>query len=240
MPELDDRRTEERRIRVAYAGRRCDDRYGWSSPAYVFMMHEVERRLLELLSRNGLSSLDGRSILEIGCGTGHWLREFVKWGARPRDVVGMDLLADRVDAAKARCAPGVRLFTGSAASLPLPDARFDVVAQFTVFTSILDPDLKRRVAAEMRRVAKPDGLMLWYDFSFDNPGNPDVRGIRATEIRKLFPGCSVTLRRVTLAPPVTRRVAPRSWLVCTLLDAIPLLRTHYLGLIRKREDDRQW
>jgi hypothetical protein len=61
----------------------------------------------------------------------------------------------------------------------------------------------------------------------------NVRGIAAREIQRLFPGCSVNLRRVTLAPPLTRRLASRSWLACSLLEAIPLLRTHFLGVIRK-------
>jgi len=219
--------------RRATSDRRIDARYAWSTPAYVFMMQGIERRLLALLSRSGISSLAGKRILEIGCGTGHWLREFVKWGAYPQDVVGMDLLVDRVRQAGAVCAQGVQLFCGSAAALPLCDGSFDVVAQFTVFTSILDPELKREVAVEMLRVAKPDGLILWYDFLFDSPHNRNVRGVGRTEIRRLFPGRSVSLQRVTLAPPIIRRLASRSWLACSLLDAIPLLRTHYLGVVRK-------
>jgi SAM-dependent methyltransferase len=227
--------TEERRIRAVVAQRPIDDgRYAWSTPAYVFMMHGVERRLLALLSRNAVPSPKGRRILEIGCGTGHWLRQFVKWGARPQDVAGIDLLAERVTEARALSAQRIQLFCGSAGALPLRDASFDVVAQFTVFTSILDPALKRQVALEMLRVVKPDGLVLWYDFLFDNPKNPDVRGVGRREIGRLFPGCSIELERVTLAPPLTRTFAGRSWLVCSLLEAIPLLRTHYLGVIRKR------
>ena len=86
----------------------------------------------------------------------------------------------------------------------------------------------------MLRVTKPDGLILWYDFLYDNPKNPDVRGVRKREIQRLFPGCSVGLRKVTLAPPIVRRLAARAWWLCTILEAIPLLRTHYLGVIRKR------
>src|SRR3990172_3391142 len=105
MPELGTGSfTEERRIRATFAQRRNDDRYAWSTPAYVFMMQGIERQLLALLSRNDMSCLSGKRILEIGCGTGHWLREFVKWGAHPQDVVGMDLLADRVSETNALCA----------------------------------------------------------------------------------------------------------------------------------------
>jgi SAM-dependent methyltransferase len=224
---------EERRIRATFAQRLNDDRYAWTTPAHVFMMQSVERRLLATLSHNGITSLGGKRILEIGCGSGRWLREFVKWGAQPDNVMGMDLRADGVIGARETCAHGVRLFCGSAAALPLPAASFDLVAQFTVFTSILEAALKRQVAFEMLRVVKPTGLILWYDFFFNNPKNANVRGVAGREIQRLFPGCSVKLRRVTLAPPLTRRLASRSWSACSLLEAIPLLRTHFLGVIRK-------
>ncbi len=102
-----------------------------------------------------------------------------------------------------------------------------------MFTSILDADLRRQVASEMLRVVKPDGVILWYDFHMRNPRNPGVRAVRKAEIRELFPGCSMTLRRITLAPPITRMLAHRSSLLCHLLERVSLLRTHYLGLIRK-------
>jgi len=69
---------------------------------------------------------------------------------------------------------------------------------------------------------------------YDNPRNPDVRGVRAGEIRSLFPGFEIHLRRITLAPFIARRL-PESLLpvLYPLLAAIPLLRTHYLGLLVK-------
>src|SRR5688500_10146512 len=109
-PRLVSFATEERRIRAAFSQRRTGPTYAWSNPAHVFIMQGVERQILRCLAANGMASLSGKCILEIGCGTGHWLREFVKWGAQPHDVVGMDLLADRLDEARALCAQGVHLF----------------------------------------------------------------------------------------------------------------------------------
>jgi len=226
-------RAEEARIRAAYARRRQDERYAWSNPGHLFMVQDLERRLLRLLRQRSVLPLRDKRILEIGCGVGHWLREFVKWGANPAAVAGVDLLRDRIAAAKRLCPNGTQVFPCGAAALPFPDAEFDIVGQFTVFTSILDSDLKRRVAGEMMRVLKPGGCVLWYDFHVGNPHNPDVRAVGRREIADLFQGCSIALWRVTLAPPIARFVAPRSWLLCTLLDGIPLLRTHYLGVIRK-------
>ena len=85
----------------------------------------------------------------------------------------------------------------------------------------------------MLRVLKPGGTLLWFDFHMDNPKNRDVVGIRRGEIRSLFPGCDIELRRTVLAPPIMRPLAARSWLATYLLSRVPLLCTHYVGTIRK-------
>ena len=177
--------------------------------------------------------MESKTILEVGCGTGEWLRDFIKWGARPENITGIDLLADRVSKARRLCPPAVRIECASAAELPFSNGTFDLVLQSTVFTSILDPDLKRRVAAEMMRVVKPDGFILWYDYHVNNPWNPDVRGVKRREINRLFPDCRIELERITLLPPLARFLAPYSYLGCYLLEKFPPLCTHYLGVIRK-------
>jgi len=179
------------------------------------------------------SDLSQAKILEVGCGTGYFLREFIKWGARPENITGIDLLEESVAYARTRCPPTVRLETGSAAELPFPGGHFDIVLQSTVFTSILDSGLRRQVAGEMLRVLRPGGLILWYDFTVDNPFNPDVAAVKAREIRQLFPKCRIDLRRATLAPPLLRKLAPLSWTACYLLSKIPFLCSHLLGAIRK-------
>jgi hypothetical protein len=93
--------------------------------------------------------------------------------------------------------------------------------------------MRQCIATEMLRVLKPGGFVLWYDFFVDNPRNPDVRGVRRREIRKLFPGCQIHLRRITLAPPIGRLVGRYSPFVYMLLSRSKTLCTHYLGLIKK-------
>jgi hypothetical protein len=44
----------------------------------------------------------------------------------------------------------------------------------------------------------------------------------------------VELVPVVLAPPIGRLIAGWSWTLAELLHAIPFLRTHYAGLIRKK------
>jgi ubiquinone/menaquinone biosynthesis C-methylase UbiE len=177
-------------------------------------------------------NLREKRIFEIGCGDGEILRHLLTYGAKPENLAGVDLLQDRIESAR-WLAPHIEFYSGDAAALPFAEASFDLVCQITVFTSILDPIVRRRVAGEMLRVLKPTGLIFWYDFHIDNPSNPDVRGAKKEEIHSLFPNCSVDLRRVTLAPPLTRLFAPYSWLACYVLEKIPFLCTHYMGVIRK-------
>jgi ubiquinone/menaquinone biosynthesis C-methylase UbiE len=227
--------TDTVRIATEYQRRSRDipaDYYSLARPANLLMHQQTMRSCIEALHRAGLFPLHGRRVLDIGCGSGFWLLEFVQWGADPRSVAGIDLMSERVEAARRRI-PEADLHVGSAAQLPWPDESFDVVSQIVVFTSILDTALKRAVAREMLRVLKPAGCILWFDFRVNNPNNPSVRGLRKAEIQSLFPACQVDLRRVLLAPPLSRLVARRSWVLGEALHAIPFLRTHYTGVIRK-------
>ena len=175
---------EESRIREAYRKRQDTTLYSCFNPAQLFFVQGREREILGLLRKKGIESLAEKRILEVGCGTGHWIRQFINWGARPQNITGVDLLSDRVAEAKQLCPDSVRIECGSAACLGFADAAFDLVLQSTVFSSVLDPSMKRQIAAEMLRVVKGDGLILWYDFHVNNPRNPDVRGVKKN--RKIF------------------------------------------------------
>ena len=224
---------EEARVRAAYARRVTGDRYAFSNPAHLFMMQEREAAALGLLGRAGLLPLDERTVLEVGCGGGQWLLDFVRWGASPGRLHGIDLLPERIAQARRRCAPGVRLSRAGGSALPYADATFDLVLQATVFSSILDVAVRRGMASEMLRVLRPGGAVLWYDLRVDNPRNPDVRRVGRQELGALFPGCGATVVRVTLAPPLARLLAARAMSAARALATVPWLRTHYLAVIRK-------
>jgi ubiquinone/menaquinone biosynthesis C-methylase UbiE len=73
--------------------------------------------------RAWLEARPRRRVLEVGCGTGHWLRRFGGCGGR---IFGMDL--SRGMLAKARVtAPGSPLVNGRALRLPFADHSFDAV-----------------------------------------------------------------------------------------------------------------
>lgn len=232
-PRPDPQAMRKLRIREAYARRHNDDRNSWFNSGNVFIVQERERRVLGLLKRCGHVSLQEKKIAEIGCGTGYWLREFIKWGARPENVFGIDLLPNRVAEARRLLPEAVSIVCENAAALELDDATFDLVLQSTVFTSILNHKMRQQVASEMMRIMKSDGIIIWYDYHVSNPHNPDTQGVKRREIYRLFAGYSIKLERITLAPPIARRLAPHFWLACYLLERIPWLCTHYLAAIRK-------
>jgi len=221
------------RIRAAYSRRPDQFRYTLLDPANLLASHEREKRILEAFVRHGCAPLEKARILEVGCGTGFWLREFVRWGARPHNIVGVDLLPERIAEAEILCPAGITLRSQSAAKLEFSADTFDLVLQSTVFTSIFDNDMKIKIAREMLRVLRPNGMIMWYDFTMNNPWNSDVRGIPRREIVRLFPGCRFEFQRLTLAPPIGRRIARISPLLYRALSAVRIFDTHCLAIIHK-------
>jgi len=207
--------------------------YGLSNPGQLFMLQERERGVLKILRGMDRDILRTGRILEVGCGSGVWIRDLIRWGAPPDNITGVELLPERAAVAQRLSPDGVCVQCGDARALGFPDRTFDLVIQSTVFTSMLDRDSQVQLAREMLRVLKPDGIIIWYDFYRDNPWNADVRGVTKQDVNSLFPGCCIQLREITLMPPLVRLIAPVSWIACQLLSLVPLLRTHYLGTIRK-------
>lgn len=211
-------------------------RYGIAEPGNVLRIEELHRQMQALLAARIGSELSEQRILDVGCGTGYWLRQFIQWGACPEHLFGLDLLGERIARAKASCPAGVHLDCRDACQLPFDDASFDMSLQATVFSSILDGEMKKLVAAEIIRVLKPGGCLLWYDYFVNNPRNCEARGVTRQEIGQLFSGCRISLQRITLAPPLGRLVARISPLGYYLLSGISILCTHYLGFIEKPDD----
>jgi ubiquinone/menaquinone biosynthesis C-methylase UbiE len=227
--------SETERIAADYARRAEEvpsERYSVYDPAHLFIRQTVERALLRALTLEGIGTLEGLRVLDVGCGKGQWLADFQTYGARPRDLAGIDLLPERGETARERV-PGADIRVGDASELPWPDGHFDVAAQSMMFSSILDPGMRGRAAAEMLRVLRPGGLVLWYDFFTRSPGNAGVRGVRRPELEQLFPGATVRWQSVTLAPPLVRVLVPRLRAVASGLQALKLANTHAVATLRR-------
>ena len=228
--------TETERIMARYRKRaQCesDTRYIYTEHAVYMTVQEMERAMVRWIRSCGIRPVEDKKVLEIGCGTGPNLMWFVRVGFLPENLVGNDLLPDRVGAAKRRLPAGCELLVSDALYLNIPDNGFDIVFQSTVFSSILDESFQTDLAARMWRWVKPGGGVLWYDFTYDNPRNPDVKGVGLQRIRQLFPHGRMRYWRVTLAPPISRMVTRVHPCLYTLFNAVPALRTHVLCWIQK-------
>lgn len=202
-------------------------------PEVMQARHERLRVLAALLRRHARAPLSELSLLEVGCGDGGNLLDLVGLGFDPARLLANELLPERAAAARARLPVAVRVMEGDALALPLPEASLDLVLQSTVFSSLLDPGFRARLAARLWAWLKPGGAVIWYDFAVDNPRNPDVAGMPMAELRRLFPAATIDARRVTLAPPLARRAAALHPALPALLNTVPLLRTHRLAWIAK-------
>jgi SAM-dependent methyltransferase len=172
----------------------------------------------------------GDRILDVGCGTGGQLRRFLDYGADPANLYGLDLAKSRVEQAKT-LAPAINWSVASASQLPFETASFDLILISVVLTSVLDEEVRKEISIELRRVLKPEGKILWFDFAFSNPRNRAVRGLNRTRVARLFPGAKIDLKRVCLAPPLARLIAPRAYWLAEGLERLAFLNTHLLGII---------
>lgn len=226
---------EAERIRTAY--RRRTDKQGllaYESLAHVQRLHERYRHTLLLLGHEQVDIAAAR-ILDVGCGTASMLLELLQWGAKAEHLAGVDLRADAVERARAVLPPAVDLRVLDASALPWPDESFDLLWLSTVMSSILDPAMRRAVAAECLRVLRPGGSIVWYDLRVANPENRDVSPVSRRALADLFPSTRLHLKSISLAPPVARRLPRRGHAVLyDALASIGLLHTHTLGLIQKQ------
>lgn len=229
-------RSELDRIERVYAGYSQDPRVRrrWSADnrGNALIERERDRAVQTALSRVDLWPPVGVRMLDLGCGDGHVLRRFRRWGARSGDLVGVDLLGERLLQGR-RADPDLSLVRASGTSLPFRDRSFRAVILFTVMSSVLDEPVAAQIAGEVDRVLETSGFVLWYDVRVRNPMNPNTRALTVDDVRRYFPGYRCELESITLLPLLARRLGPLTPIAYRVLSAVPSLRTHHVGLLRR-------
>jgi len=230
---------ESERIKIAYQKRKdkgLSKKYSLYNKANIHIVQERERVQLSMLE-NTIGSLTDKRILDIGCGWGGTLKPFLFYGAKMDNCYGIDILQDRITKAKNEL-PQMHFECCSAKNTSFPGESFDLVTMFTCLSSILDDNIRAGVCRKALEMLKPDGWVLVYDFRVNNPNNKDVRAVRLNELREYFSGCDFISKRLTLLPPLARRIAPVSTLICSLLEFLPFLKTHRMTMFQKPANNK--
>lgn len=227
---------ESERIRYIYAHRDGSAKpqlYEWHRPDILLTQYQLREAISRAIVKFGWLEFSGKDVLDVGCGSGGWLRGLLEWGAEPSRLHGVDLLPDRIMKARA-ISSNIDFQVSTGWPLPFEANSMDMVSAHTVFSSILDNDARVGLAEEMIRVMKPGGLILVYDFRISDPRNPDTIGINRKEINRLFPGMNCEKQSLILAPPISRKVAKFSpWMVIAMERCFPFLRTHAVYTLNK-------
>lgn len=186
---------------------------------------ERETLFIRELGRK-FSSLQNIRLLEIGAGNGSNLGCFHNAGIPWDHIHANEMLDERIDALNELPYP-IHVIPGDAMDID-ERIRYDVVFQSTVFTSILDQKFRVALADKMKRLLADGGMILWYDFIYNNPSNPDVKGVPLKELKKLFADAkNIRTHAVTLAPPIGRRVGR----LYNFFNTFTFLRTHVVAVI---------
>jgi ubiquinone/menaquinone biosynthesis C-methylase UbiE len=184
---------------------------------YAGRGRHADRLEKHLLARLLAKFSGANTVLEVGCGTGHFTRWLAEQGFR---IVGLDVSPAMLAEATKR--NGVPYVVGDALALPFADRSFDIVALITTLEFVANP---QRALSEAVRVARL-GLLLgvlnrysllavkskisakppWSEARFFSPGNlvrslQDVAGTRLARIQW----------RTTLWPVPGLRSLPLPW-----------------------------
>jgi ubiquinone/menaquinone biosynthesis C-methylase UbiE len=116
---------------------------------------------------------EGASVLDLGCGTGNLtflLHEryplATLCGVDPADKM-VELAADRF-----RAIPQVEILQGEGTKIPCPSRHFDCVVSNLALHHVL-PEQRPLCAAEIARVLKPGGRLVYSDLFWDVPGEKE-------------------------------------------------------------------
>ncbi|MBF0441601.1 MAG: class I SAM-dependent methyltransferase [Oligoflexales bacterium] len=146
---------------------------------------------IELMSKRWRLAEIG-TVLDVGCGVGHWGRVLFPFFTPSTKITGIDMEAESIQkcieiANQSGISERCKYMLSKAEALPFPDNSFDMVTCQTVLIHVPDP---KRALREMIRVLKPGGLiavaepnnvasnLIETSLSFDDPLETKMKRVR--------------------------------------------------------------
>lgn len=154
--------------------------------AYADAAHASLRRLL---AASG-TTIEGRRVLDFGCGTGLLTTELAR---EADEVVGLDLSPRMIDVLAAKQIPNVRALTGTLDSHPL--GSFDLITCSSVLAFVDDyPATLAALAARLR----PDGRLVQWDWELDDTDD-EPYGLTREQMRSALNAAGLAQVQVQVA-----------------------------------------
>ncbi len=124
----------------------------WYDSAIGQMFDELEKKAFDVLLG---SHNNGKQLLEVGCGTGHWSRYFSEKGF---EVTGVDISEEMIKVANKKNISNCHFQVADGQSLSFPDNGFDIAAAITTLEFSKVP---KKIILEMLRCVKSQGRLLF-------------------------------------------------------------------------------
>ena len=153
------RESERRDARAEFPDWRFAPNIGGHPTSYELENQAVDRAGHVLTAMRRLAPWAGKTLVDLGCGTGYWLPRYASNAA---GVIGIEPDPALRSAALRRTSslPATEVLAGSAERIPLPDGSVDVVhARFAYFF----PPGAEVGLAEVLRVLRPGGQLVAVD-----------------------------------------------------------------------------
>jgi SAM-dependent methyltransferase len=128
------------------------------SLAYNRACYRLRREILSRALREQGFDPSGRTVLDVGCGTGFFTRWYLEHGAH---VTGVDIAPTSIERLRQRH-PQARFVLSDVSEVAL-DARYDLVNAFDVLYHIVDDARWERALVNLAHATGPGGLLLVTD-----------------------------------------------------------------------------
>jgi len=234
VKKMKEKVSEFSRIRRVYADRAKSgkgSKYSWHTPHAGYRQSIKFRMFSKALKYSFDNNLSNVKALDIGCGTGGFLRQLIEWGGSPPHLIGVDFIDTRLEMAKKMSPSDVSWHLGVLNS----KKEFNLVSAHTVFSSILDDSARQSLADQMWKQVCKGGWIMIFDFRYNNPSNPDVRKVTLRELKKWWPDDNHFILIDMLAPPIARYLVGKNYFFAELLTMIfPFLRSHFVYMVQKK------
>jgi len=207
------------------------------NPEVTFQTFAFDRANIRALQRMDIER-ESAKVLDIGCGTGASLVQFIRLGFNPVNLAGVDPSAERIAQARSSY-PTVEFRQESGEATTFADSTFDIAFESTLFMMLTSDDVARRVAGEMLRVTRLGGYVMLADWRYARKKSTDHRAMSRERIASLFEVGSATdlvaRERGALVPPVGRFLSRRAPSLYFAVQAlVPIAVGQITTVLRKR------